>query len=252
MYSEEFENLINLALVDGELTEKEKQILFKKAEAAGIDFDEFEMVLEAKLFEKQQSNKKIQVPFSAAPKSDKFGDIKKCPACGAMIQSFSTKCSDCGHDFINIENANSIKDFFRDYQKIEDSVQVKENKSMGGLVGGLMGAFDNSEGRRKLAVFTKKKEFIMHFPIPNSKEDLLEFLTMAVPLATPAKKSGFSVFKKFSANWGDDEHKNYDFKVAEVWMQKCEQILMKAKLSMKDDKKTLEEIMAYANELGIK
>ena len=31
MYNEQIENLINLALADGELTEKEKQILFKKA-----------------------------------------------------------------------------------------------------------------------------------------------------------------------------------------------------------------------------
>ena len=54
MYNEQIENLINLALADGELSEKEKQILFKKAEAAGIDLDEFEMVLDAKLFEKQK------------------------------------------------------------------------------------------------------------------------------------------------------------------------------------------------------
>jgi hypothetical protein len=37
MYNEKIENLINFALADGELTEKEKQILFKKAEEAGID-----------------------------------------------------------------------------------------------------------------------------------------------------------------------------------------------------------------------
>ena len=56
MYNEQIENLINLALADGELSEKEKQILFKKAEAAGIDLDEFEMVLDAKLFEKQSGD----------------------------------------------------------------------------------------------------------------------------------------------------------------------------------------------------
>ena len=54
MYNEQIENLINLALADGDLTEKEKQILFKKAEEAGIDLDEFEMVIDAKLYEKQQ------------------------------------------------------------------------------------------------------------------------------------------------------------------------------------------------------
>ena len=119
MYNEQIENLINLALADGELTEKEKQILFKKAEAAGIELDEFEMVLDAKLHEKQQNNMKLETPVSAAPKSDKFGDVKKCPACGAMIQSFSTKCSDCGHDFRNIDNANSIKDFLEIIKKLK-------------------------------------------------------------------------------------------------------------------------------------
>ena len=47
MYNEQLEKLIEMALMDGELTEKEKQVLFKNAEALGIDLDEFEMVLEA-------------------------------------------------------------------------------------------------------------------------------------------------------------------------------------------------------------
>ncbi len=54
MYNEQLEKLIEMALMDGELTEKEKQVLFNKAEAMGVDLDEFEMVLEAKLFEKKK------------------------------------------------------------------------------------------------------------------------------------------------------------------------------------------------------
>lgn len=49
MYNEELEYLIDAALADGILTEKEKQILFKRAQAMGIDLDEFEMVLDARL-----------------------------------------------------------------------------------------------------------------------------------------------------------------------------------------------------------
>lgn len=245
MYNEQLEKLIEMALMDGELTEKEKQVLFKKAESMGVDLDEFEMVLEAKLYEKQQSMQQ-STQTTAAPKSDKFGDVKKCPACGAIVQSLQAVCSDCGHEFRNIDSVNSIKEFFRDYQKIEQSVTVKKT-------GGLMGMIvDDSEGNRLKQVFSKKKEFIMHFPIPNSKEDILEFLMMAVPLAKPAKKGGLGFMKKFSANFGDDEHKNWNHKVAEVWIQKCEQIIMKAKFSMKEDKKTLEEIMQYARELGLK
>ena len=32
MYNEQLEKLVEMALMDGELTEKEKQVLFKKAE----------------------------------------------------------------------------------------------------------------------------------------------------------------------------------------------------------------------------
>ena len=44
IYNPYLENLIEMALADGELTEKEKQVLFKKAEAQGIDLDEFEII----------------------------------------------------------------------------------------------------------------------------------------------------------------------------------------------------------------
>ena len=49
MYSEELESLIEIALADGELTEKERQILLKRAQSEGVDSDEFEMVLAARL-----------------------------------------------------------------------------------------------------------------------------------------------------------------------------------------------------------
>ena len=49
MYDEKLETLITAALADGVLTDKEKQILFKKAEAMGIDLDEFELVLDGRL-----------------------------------------------------------------------------------------------------------------------------------------------------------------------------------------------------------
>lgn len=41
--------MIKVALEDGVLTEKEKQVLLKKAQSMGIDPDEFEMVLDARL-----------------------------------------------------------------------------------------------------------------------------------------------------------------------------------------------------------
>lgn len=241
MYNEQLEKLIEMALMDGELTEKEKQVLFKKAEALGVDLDEFEMVLEAKLFEKQQ-NIKNTADTSAAPKSDKFGDVKKCPACGAIAQSFQTKCPDCEHEFSGIEATASIEKLFKMLNDAEDMRQEDQKtsnplKAMGSFYAD---AFSGLQGPGKIE--KKKMEIISNFPIPTTKNDILEFLALAVP---KAKTIGNFLTKN------NPENKSHnDF--ANVWKSKCEQIIIKAKFSMKEDKKALEEIMSYAKEIGIK
>ena len=238
MYNEKIENLINFALSDGELTEKEKQILFKKAEEAGIDLDEFEMVLDAKLFEKQKTVK-AAAPSVAAPKSDKFGDVKKCPACGAIAQSFQTKCSDCSHEFSNIGANVSIGKLFEMINACENE-RKDEGMSIGSAVGGVFSKMYGLGGGDK--ILEKKKSIISGFPIPNTKDDILEFLSTAIP---NAKQKG-----NFMTKQQPENKSHYD--LAPNWFSKCEQIVMKAKFSMKDDKKVLEEIMQYAKELGIK
>lgn len=54
MYDEKLEALITAALADGVLTDKEKNLLFKKAEAMGIDRDEFELVLDGRLAKRKK------------------------------------------------------------------------------------------------------------------------------------------------------------------------------------------------------
>ena len=246
MYNEQIENLINLALADGELTEKEKQILFKKAEAAGIDLDEFEMVLDAKLFEKQQIVK-AAAPSVAAPKSDKFGDVKKCPACGAIVTSFSAKCGDCGHEFSNIEANASIQKLFlllTELDNIQSSIPLAKTSflSMDGELENKKKAEDH---------INKKCEVIKNFPVPNTKNDILEFLSSAIPHARKVKTGIGSMFA--SKGWGGADSDAYkEQEIAKAWKYKCEQVVMKARLSLKEDKKGLEEINMYANELGIK
>ena len=66
MYNEKLEALITAALADGVLTDKEKNLLFKKAEAMGIDRDEFELVLEGRLA-KRKKEMEAQAPQAAKP-----------------------------------------------------------------------------------------------------------------------------------------------------------------------------------------
>ena len=152
MYNEQLEKLIELALADGELTEKEKQVLFKRAETEGIDLDEFEMVLEARIFEKTKS--KTPEP-TAAPKSDKFGDVKKCPSCGAIAESFSTRCTDCGHNFSGIIANSSINELFKKLNELENSRSSNALTHFGS-------AFTKHLGVNKIT--NQKKSIISNFP----------------------------------------------------------------------------------------
>ena len=228
MYNEKLENLIEMALMDGELTEKEKQVLFKNAEKMGVDLDEFEMVLEAKLFEKQKSIEQEKPKTTeAAPKSDKFGDVKKCPSCGSMAQSFQIKCIDCDHEFSNLESSASINKLFEMLNAAEES------RSESSVLGSIFSHLKVSK------VDQKKMTIISNFPIPNTKEDILEFLSLAVPKA------------KLGPKWWEGQDKLGE-EMAKVWKQKCEQIIMKARFAMKEDQKTMDEINSYAKELKIK
>ena len=105
LYNEQIEALIDAALADGILTEKEKQILFKKAQAEGIDLDEFEMVLDARLVELQKKQK--AEGGHSAPKSDKFGDVRKCPSCGALVPALAVSCPECGYEFSGVSSSSS-------------------------------------------------------------------------------------------------------------------------------------------------
>lgn len=148
-YDQELENLIEFALADGELTDKEKHVLFKKAQSKGIDLDEFEMVLNARIYKmKQQQN-----PPQTAPKSNKHGEIKKCPACGALVQSYQGVCNVCGYAFENIEANASV-------QKLSEKLA--------------------KAGKRRFFYdeYKKMASIISQFPIPATKSDIIELIML--------------------------------------------------------------------------
>lgn len=116
MYSSELNTLIELALADGILTEKERRILIKRANDEGVDIDEFQMVLEAKLFEFQ---KKTQA-------NSKKNNIIRCPHCNDVIPALSRICPSCDY-IINDRSSSSDKGVEGLIEEIETSlIKIKE------------------------------------------------------------------------------------------------------------------------------
>lgn len=153
MYSKELEELIDAALADGVLTEKEKQILFKKAKAQGIDLDEFEMVLNARLL-------KVQQPQSAHLAKEKKGNIITCPNCGTHVSALAGVCPECGHEFTNIGAISSAQLLANKINEISEAVD-KNGKII--------------DWHKERTKNTKIAQYISNFPIPNAKADLFEF-----------------------------------------------------------------------------
>jgi hypothetical protein len=213
MYDAQLEKLINIALADGVLSEKSKQILCRKAESLGIDPDEFEMVLEARVQELQKS--RIETQRISAP----------------TIQNL----------LILLSDIDAGKNKPKDAGLIGKAVDGFMNGSVTGNIIGAIGGMiveESTKGKNMAA----KKNIILNYPIPVAKNDVLEFLSYAVPMA---KKKG-----NFFTNNNPEYELHNEF--APVWKTKCEQIITKVRLSMRDDLELMNSVMMYANELGLK
>ena len=239
MYNEQIENLINIALADGVLTEKEKQILFKRAEASGIDLDEFEMVLDAKLFKKQQIIEEVAPPVVAS-NSDKFGDILKCPSCGSVLQSFQTMCNDCGHEIRNSESSNSIKSLILKLEEAEDKARSSKSNQPRWVQ-----MIEGKDGDLEKRIYDAKSHVLSYFPIPNTKEDILEFLALSISQMNSIK------IDKISRFFGPTSKEGYLITYKNAWFSIANKVVLKARFSMKEDRKALEDIEYYAKQLNI-
>ena len=50
------------------------------------------------------------------------GNVKKCPACGAEITSFTTHCTFCGHELNSVEIPSSVTDFINKVKTCESNI----------------------------------------------------------------------------------------------------------------------------------
>ena len=244
MYPPELEKLIEYAIIDGEITAKEREILIRKAKELEINQEEFEMVLDAKLFENRQkpntsehSYSSTQSTIDAETSSDKQSVAIKCPTCQSPMAGFVTSCAYCGSDFSEKKSSDTIQKLFDSLIEAEDDRREDSSNPFSALGRFYADAFSSITGPSK--VDSKKIEIISSFPVPTSKEDILEFLTLAIPRA---KKIG----NFFTRN--NPENKSHNL-LAPVWKNKCEQIILKAKIAMRDDSESLRSVENLAKEL---
>ena len=110
------------------------------------------------------------------------GNIHKCPNCGEVLNSFTSNCPSCGYEIRGSSNPAAVQEF---------AIKLASAESR----------------QEKIAI-------IRNFPIPNTKEDILEFMILA------------------STNIGDNLEKD----ISAAWQSKTEQAYQKAQIIFQDEK----------------
>lgn len=146
------------------------------------------------------------------------GEIRKCPSCGQPLESFQAVCPSCGHELRNVKTATSV-------QKLADQIAEAEKKRMQKSEGKASIWNQLQRGTQLDNIDISIANMVNTFPIPNAKEDIVEFLFMASNNIT-----------SLSITSADDA---YSFRSKETrrnaWNSKIEEAYEKAKLSFPSD-----------------
>ena len=168
--NQELEKLIDIAIVGGNISEGKKDFLVKKATELGVDLAELEMVINAKLFQKNQNFEQSQSKIF----SEKIGKIEKCTVCNAIVNPLELKCNACGNEIKRNLSNQKLIEFLNKINALSSS---KKNET------------------------SEKVELITHYPVSNNKEDLFEFLTICIPQIEKVEIIQNKYEKKINTAW---------------------------------------------------
>lgn len=138
------------------------------------------------------------------------GELYKCPNCAERLDSFMTVCSTCGYELRGAKGASVVKEFAEKLEQIE-SVRIEANK-FNSVMEGVFGKFNKTD--------EQKINLIRNFSIPNTKEDIVEFVILAAS-NIDLRLYGFS---------GGDPNSSQRA-ISDAWLAKFEQAYDKARFS---------------------
>ena len=166
MFSKELESLIQATLEDGVLEDNEKAALVKRAQKEGVDLDELEIYIKSIMQRRQrelnEKNNALEAEYEQQ-KKEAIGPV--CPKCGKQVPSMTLKC-DCGYEFIKQNSSSAV-------QILSDKIEEINSKPL-----------SSSSSERDEELKNRNSQIIdliSVFPVPNTKEDIIEFLSLAAP-----------------------------------------------------------------------
>ena len=136
----------------------------------------------------------VEGPTSSGKRKEQSdGVVHKCPRCGQILGAFAAVCPSCGYELRDVDASTVVNAMSEMLLKADSSEE-------------------------KIAI-------IRSFPIPNTKEDVLEFITWASSNINP------EAYKVFSSSSNEENAAQSD-----AWEAKLDQAYQKARIMFGSDK----------------
>ncbi len=141
------------------------------------------------------------------------GELHKCPNCGELLNSFTLACPSCGYELRGTNANNSVKELSYKLEQIEKTREHEPpSKSYISKLYGTDGKLSKTD--------EQKISLIRSFPIPNTKEDILEFMILA------SSNINFKLYGLGDKGVITASQRE----VSDAWFAKMEQVYEKAQL----------------------
>lgn len=272
--TKELEDLIKATLEDGVLEDYEKEALVKRAQKEGMDLVELEIYINALLQKRKRELKEKNEAIDAQYEKEKKEAIGPvCPKCGKQVPPLTLKC-ECGYEFVKSVRESKVMLLMNELREIKEKYEELRAKD------------SYKAYREKNAWIQRVVGVISSFEVPSTKEDIVEFLSAAVPKARLAKKNlitydqtevlswcigiglvavGIWLFGLIGAFVGgglgfiifmvlcelDYDPSSMEFNESEAWRNKIEEVMMKAR-SLRGDPEFTRQLDYYENMLNKK
>lgn len=149
------------------------------------------------------------------------GKIYKCPHCGMVIDKMVAICPGCGMRISGQEAVSSVRVFNEQLMAIEGT------RKKPGLVSVLGLTVDPAD--------QKKLSLIRSFPIPNSVDDIMEFMMLAVANIDVGLSKNTLMNRYQSGAKAGESNFTMPRTISEAWVSKMQQAYQKSEISFPND-----------------
>lgn len=137
------------------------------------------------------------------------GKIYKCPNCGEILKAFEINCPACGYELRGTKVSSAVKEFALKLEAIESKREYEKPRGLLATV----------ETQTRISKTDKQKiSLIKSFSVPNSKEDMLEFMILAT------SSMNMETYDSANASVSKSEKE-----INAAWFSKAQQVYEKAK-----------------------